>query len=218
MTPRQLVHASMTLDIFYSSTSEPIGTWLNLQGLMGSLFSPVGIFFVSPILLFSFLTFRAVKKEAGEEAILFALVAIVFWLFMSWTNLGGNAQRDFWIGGWASIARQMYIPSTLLVIFASVAIEKIKASYHLIGAWLISVAVIFSFLANLSYSIRHDLMVAYIKDVQSNSLLIWPSPVGTEIISLGILLISLVSPVYLLIDKHCLRRERTELRVSVKQT
>lgn len=206
MTPRQLVHASMTLDIFYSSTSEPIGTWLNLQGLMGSLFSPVGIFFVSPILLFSFLTFRAVKKEAGEEAILFALVAIVFWLFMSWTNLGGNAQRDFWIGGWASIARQMYIPSTLLVIFASVAIEKIKASYHLIGAWLISVAVIFSFLANLSYSIRHDLMVAYIKDVQSNSLLIWPSPVGTEIISLGILLISLVFPVYLLIDKHCLRR------------
>jgi hypothetical protein len=201
-TPRQLVHASMTLDIFYSSTSEPIGTWLNLQGIVGSLFSPVGIFFVSPILLFSFLTFRAVKKETGNEAILFALIAIVFWLFMSWTNLGGNAQRDFWIGGWASIARFMYIPSTLLVIFASVAIQKIKASYNLIGAWLISAAVVVSFLANLSYSIRHDLMVAYIKDVQNNSLLIWPSPISPEVISIFLLLASSAFPAYLFIDKR----------------
>jgi hypothetical protein len=95
----------------------------------------------------------------------------------------------------------MYIPSTLLVIFASVAIQKIKTSYHLIGAWLISVAVVVSFLANLSYSIRHDLMVAYIKDIQSNSLLIWPNPVSPEIISIGILLASLVFPAYLFIDK-----------------
>lgn len=201
-TPRQLVHSSMTLDIFYSSTSEPIGTWLNLQGIVGSLFSPVGIFFVSPILLFSFLSFRSVEKENNNEAIFFVSVIIVFWLFMSWTNLGGNAQRDFWIGGWASIARHMYIPSTLLVIFASTAFQKIKAGYNLIGAWLISLAVVTSFLANLSYSIRHDLMVAYIKDIQSSSLLIWPSPVSPEVISISIFLASMVFPAYLFIDKH----------------
>jgi hypothetical protein len=121
---------------------------------------------------------------------------------MSWANLGGNAQRDFWIGGWSSIARFMYIPSTLLVVFASVAIQKIKANYNLIGAWLISVAIVVSFLANLSYSIRHDLMVAYIKDVQSNSLLIWPSPIGPEVVSICILLASLAFPAYLFIDKR----------------
>jgi hypothetical protein len=144
------------------------------------------------------------KREADKEVILFAAVIVVFWLFMSWANLGGNAQRDFWIGGWASIARQMYIPSTLLVIFSVAAVQKIKNNYNLIGAWLISAAIAVSLLANLSYSIRHDLMVAYIEDVHSTSLLIWPFPVAPEIISIVILLVSLAFPAYLFVNSHCL--------------
>jgi hypothetical protein len=200
-TPRQIIHQSMSFDLFYTTAN---GTWLNVQGIVGSLFSPVGIFFISPILLAAFVAFKEFKKEFSDEAFLFAGVAIVFWLFMSWANLGGSIQRDFWVGGWASIARYMYIPSTLLVLLAVVVIRKVKASRNLAGVWLISIAIIISILANLSYSIRHDLMVGYIKDVQSTSLLIWPSQIGATQLAVLVSIIMLVSftyPVYLFFNK-----------------
>ncbi len=137
---------------------------------------------------------------------MFASVIIVFWVFMSWANLGGSIQRDFWVGGWASIARYMYIPSTLLVIFLGFAFTKIKASvYNLVAAGLISLAITVSFLANLSYSIRHDLMVGFIRNVNSSSLLIWPTPIGTtdmQFLVIGLILASLAYPAYLLLNKN----------------
>ena len=202
-TPRQIEHQSMTFEILFSA---PTGTWLNLEGIIGSLFSPVGIFFVSPILLVAFLAAKEFKNNYRNEVFMFASVIIVFWLFMSWANLGGSIQRDFWVGGWASIARYMYIPSTLLVIFLGFAFTKIKRSINnLIAAGLISLAITVSFLANLSYSIRHDLMVGFIQDVKSSSLLIWPTPIGTmdmQFLVIGLILASLAYPAYLLLNKN----------------
>jgi hypothetical protein len=202
-TPRQIEYHSMTFEILFSA---PTGTWLNLEGIVGSLFSPVGIFFVSPILLVAFLVVEEFKNNYRNEVFLFASVIIVFWVFISWANLGGSIQRDFWVGGWASIARYMYIPSTLLVIFVGFAITKIKTSIcNLIAAGLISLALTISFLANLSYSIRHDLMVGFIKDVNSTSLLIWPTPIGETdmpILSIVFILATLAYPTYLFINKN----------------
>jgi hypothetical protein len=200
-TPRQIIHQSMSFDLFYTTAN---GTWLNMQGIVGSLFSPVGIFFVSPILVAAFVAFMEFKKDFRNEAFFFAGVTVVFWLFMSWANLGGSIQRDFWVGGWASIARYMYIPSTLLVLLAVVVIPKVRASRNLVGAWLISLGIIVSVLANLSYSIRHDLMVGYIKDVQSTSLLIWPNQIeATQLMALSsvITLASLAYPALLFFNK-----------------
>jgi len=203
ITPRQIEHHSMTFEILFSA---PTGTWLNLEGIVGSLFSPVGIFFVSPILLVAVLATKEWKNNYRNEVFLFASVIIVFWLFMSWANLGGTIQRDFWVGGWASIARYMYIPSTLLVIFVGFVIPKIKASTcNLIAAGVISLATTVSFLANLSYSIRHDLMVGFINDVKSTSLLIWPTPIGeTEMLflAIGLIVASLAYPAYLFMNKQ----------------
>ena len=207
-TPRQLVHQSMAFDVLYTNTS---GTWFNLQGIVGSLFSPVGIFFVSPILLAVFLTFKDFKVNAKKEAFLFAAVIIAFWLFMSFANLGGGIQQDFWVGGWASIARYMYIPSTLLVIFAAVVIQKVKDNYSVLGASLLSFVLIISFLANLTYSIRHDLMMGWIKDVKSTALLIWPTALDTmqlEVFATVILLATFAYPIYMFINKPSLHNTK----------
>ncbi len=206
-THRQLIHHSMTFDVLYTTAD---GTWLNLEGIVGSLFSPVGIFFVSPILLAAFLSFNNFKKDFKDEAFLFSSIIIIFWLFMSFANLGGSIQRDFWIGGWASIARYMYIPSTLLAIFAGFAFLKIRASSGLVGAWLYSLGFIISFMANLSYSVRHDLMVGFFKDIKSTSLLIWPVPISAselELLLMVLLVVSLVFPAYLYIIKHSHNRK-----------
>lgn len=202
ITPRQIDYPSINFQILYPTLS---GTWLNLEGLMGSLFSPVGIFFVSPILFASLVTFSSFKSKAKDEAILFASITIVFWLFMSFANLGGNAGRDWWVGGWANIARYMYIPSTLLIIFASTVFEKINKMRSLLSAWIVSLMVIFSFLANLSYGIRHDLMVAHLSDFPSTSLLIWPYSLGSTelgVLSVTTILISLAYPIYLMINQR----------------
>jgi hypothetical protein len=204
-TPRQLIHHSMTFDVFYTTIS---GTWLNIDGIVGSLFSPVGIFFVSPILLATFFVFNKFKKDFNNEAFLFGSITLVVWVFMSFANLGGSIQRDFWIGGWASIARYMYIPSTLLSIFAGFSFLKIRTSSSLVGAWLISLSIIISFMANLSYSIRHDLMVGFFKDIKSTSLLIWPVPIDAselELLSMGLLVVSCAYPAYLYVTKHSLK-------------
>ncbi len=201
VTPRQIEHQSITFDLVYS---DPSGTWLNLQGIVGSLFSPVGIFFVSPLLLAAFATFKGFTDIAKKEAFLFLAVIISFWLFMSWANLGGSIQRDFWVGGWANIARYMYIPSTLLVILAAPVFTEV-GKRSLIGSWLVSVVAMVSVLANLSYSIRHDLMVGFIKDVKSTSLLVWPSQIdATElgVISTVAALASFVYPAYLYLNKQ----------------
>ncbi len=62
-----------------------------------------------------------------------------------------------------------------------------------------------SFLANLSYGIRHDFMVGFLKDFPSTSLLIWPYQMGSRelgIISIAIVLASLVYPAYLFKNKY----------------
>jgi len=197
ITPRQIVHPSINFDLLYVT---PGCTWLNFGGLFGSLFSPVGIFFVSPILFTSIIGFSTFKSKAKDETILIALIIVVFWVFISLANLGGNVGRDFWVGGWANIARYMYVPSSLLIIFASSIFEKINKTRNILGAWLVSLIVILSFLANLSYGVRHDFMVGFLKDFPSTSLLIWPyqlEPEGLIFLSLIILLGSLVYPLYL---------------------
>ncbi len=202
MTPRQFVHPSPSFQILYSTID---GTWLNVEGLIGSLFSPVGIFFVSPVLFASFIGLLNFKSKARDETILLCSIVIGFWLFISLLNLGGNAGRDFWVGGWANIARYMYIPSTILIILASIGLEKIRRTQNLIGAWIASLTIIFSFLANLSYGVHHDLMVGLLKDFPSTSLLIWPYTLGsTEMIFLALaaISVSLAYPVYLALNKR----------------
>lgn len=202
LTPRQIVHPSLDFQILYPTVD---GIWLNIEGLVGSLFSPVGIFFVSPVLFASFIAIFYFKSKAKNETILFSSIVIGFWLFISLLNLGGNTGRDFWVGGWANIARYMYIPSTIMIIFASIGLEKIRKTKNLIGAWLVSLAIILSFLANLSYGVRHDLMVGLLRDFRSTSLLIWPSTLGsTEMIFLAFTIIigSLAYPAYLALNKR----------------
>jgi hypothetical protein len=198
ITPRQVVHSSITFEIAYTT---PSGTWFNLEGLVGSLFSPVGIFFVSPILATSFIAFSSLRLKAGYETTLFISLILVFWLFMSFANLGGFAGRDFWVGGWANIARYMYIPSTILVIFTSEALGQILQKSKFIGAWIFSLLSIISFLANFSYEVHHDFMVGHLKDFISTSLLIWPYSLASNellLFSVIIVLSSLVYPSYLL--------------------
>jgi len=173
MTPRQVVHPSINFELLYLTTD---GTWLNLEGLFGSLFSPLGIFFVSPILFASPIGFFSLKSKAKDQTILLASLAIVFWFFTSFANLGGYAGRDFWVGGWTNIARYMYVPSSILILFTSESLETINRNRDLLGAWLISLLSVVSFLANFSYGVRHDLMVGRLSDFISNSLLIWPYP------------------------------------------
>ena len=202
LTPRQIVHPSLNFQILYPTLD---GTWLNIEGLVGSLFSPVGIFFVSPVLFASFIAIFYSKLKAKNETILLSSIVIGFWLFISLLNLGGNAGRDFWVGGWANIARYMYIPSTILIIFASIGLEKIRKTKNLIGVWLVSLAIILSFLANLSYGVRHDMMVGLLRDFRSTSLLIWPNTLGsTEMILLGFTIImgSLACPAYLALNRR----------------
>jgi hypothetical protein len=206
ITPRQIVHPSISFDLFYLTTGS---TWLNLGGLFGSLFSPVGIFFVSPILFTSLICFSTCKSKRKDETILLASIIIVFWLFISFANLGGNVGRDFWVGGWANIARYMYVPSTLLIIFVSGIFEKINKTRNLLGAWIVSLMIILSFLANLSYGVRHDFMVGFLKNFPSTSLLVWPyqlEPEALIFLTVIILFGSLVYPIYLFMNK------RTHLR------
>ena len=125
-----------------------------------------------------------------------ALLAILFWLFTSFMNLGGYAGRDFWVGGWANIARHMYLTSSILILFTTLAFKKINENRNLLSAWLISILAIFSVLANFSYGIRHDLMVAYLKDFISNSLLIWPYPLDVEELLLFFIFVFSASLVY----------------------
>ena len=189
MTPRQIVHPSINLEFIYSTTN---GTWLNLEGLYGSLFSTLGIFFLSPILFVSFIGFSSLRTKAKDETMLLTSLVIVFWLFTSLVNLGGYAGRDFWVGGWANIARYMYIPSSILILFASETFENINKNQKLFNAWLISASSIIGCLANFSYGVRHDLMVAHLKDFTSNSLIIWPFSLGNrELVFFSIIVISI---------------------------
>jgi len=197
MTPRQIVHPSIGFDLFYLTAGS---TWLNLGGVFGSLFSPVGIFFVSPILFASLISFPAFRSKQKNETILLASIVVVFWLFISFMNLGGNVGRDFWVGGWANIARYMYAPSTLLIIFAAGIFEKINEKRNLLGAWIVSLMIIVGILANLSYGVRHDLMVGLLKDYFSTSLLVWPyqlEPIELGFLTVATLLGSLAYPIYL---------------------
>ncbi len=197
MTPRQVGYSSINFQVLYTTEG---GAWLNLEGLVGTLFSPVGILFVSPILFASLLGFSSLRSRAKKESLLLASIIIVFWLFVSFANLGGVAGRDWWIGGWANIARYMYVPSALLSIFAAGVLESVIKKRSLLGAWLISLAMIFSFLANLSYGIRHDTMVGLAKDFVSTSLLIWPYQLESSelaFLTFSIILISLLFPIYL---------------------
>jgi hypothetical protein len=216
MTPRQIVHPSMGFDLLYPGTGF---TWLNLGGLFGSLFSPVGIFFVSPILVASLICFSTFKSKLKDETILLASIIIVSWLFFSFANLGGNVGRDFWVGGWANIARYMYIPSTLLIIFASGIFEKINQTRNLLGAWIVSLVIILSFLANLSYGVHHDLMVGLLKDVPSTSLLVWPyqlEPTELAILAVIILFGSFAYPICLFMNKRRhLRNEKKYAQPSI---
>lgn len=200
-TPRQLVHGSIGLDLFYLTTGS---TWLNLGGIFGSLFSPVGIFFVSPILFASLISFPAFVSRRKDETILLASIIVVFWLFISLLNLGGNVERDFWVGGWANIARYMYVPSTLLIILAAGIIGKINGKRSILGAWIVSLMIITGFLANLSYGVRHDLMVGLLKDFPSTSLLVWPyqlEPIELGLLTVFTLLLSMAYPFYILRKK-----------------
>ncbi len=197
ITPRQIFHQSISFEILYTTGT---GTWLNVEGLVGNLISPIGIFFVSPFLFASLLFFSSALREKKRELLFLASIIVEFWLFISFANLGGVAGRDFWVGGWANIARYMYIPTALIVIIATQSIEFILKRRSLLGAWLISVAVITSFLANLSYSIRHDTMVGLSKDIASTSLLVWPfqldlAPLG--ILTFAAVLVSLLLPIYI---------------------
>jgi hypothetical protein len=168
----------------------------------------------------AFLGFAALRLHAKDESTLFLSVILVFWLFMSLANLGGFAGRDFWVGGWANIARYMYIPSTLLVIFASDAVGQILKKRTVLGAWLVSLLGVLSGLANFSYGVRHDLMVGHVQDFISTSLLIWPYPLTShELVGFSLLLgvASLVYPFYRLV-KHIGKSTKIPRRVLRDRT
>jgi hypothetical protein len=204
MSPRQVVHASISFDFAHLTES---GMWLNCEGLFGSLFSPLGIFFVSPVLFASFAGFSSLRSRAEDVTMLLSSFAVCFWLFMSFMNLGGYAGRDFWVGGWANIARFMYVPSSILILFASETFEVINRHRNVLGAWFVSISCVISVLANFSYGVRHDLMVAHLKDYVSNNLVIWPYHLDSgELIFLLVITIlaTLVYPI-LLAMKHRVR-------------
>ncbi|GEM_PF-3349671 len=198
MTLRQYIYPSITFQVLYPT---PNGVWLNVEGLFGQLFSPAGIFFVSPILFASIFGVFTLRTKAKEETTFLALLAVVFWLFISFAAHPGNViGRDFWIGGWASTARYMYLPSAIVTIFASSIFEAVHRNRRVIAAWLLSLMTIISFLANMSYGIHHDLMTGKSEDFISKSLIIWPYHLtSTEmaILATAILLVSLAYPIFL---------------------
>jgi len=198
LTNRQCIYPSLTFQVLYPT---PNGVWFNVEGLFGQLFSPAGIFFVSPILFASLFGFFALKQKAKEETVLLALLAVAFWLFISFAAHPGDATgRDFWIGGWASTARYMYLPSAIVAIFASSTFETVHKNRRLIAAWLLSLMTIISFLANMSYGIHHDLMAGKSEEFISKSLIIWPYHLAsTELtaFTIAIPLISLAYPIFL---------------------
>jgi hypothetical protein len=201
MTPRQVEYPSMNFEFLYQSTG---GVLLNVEGLIGSLFSPVGIFFVSPILLASFIGFSSLNRKAKDETNILVLLIVIFWIFISFANLGGATGRDFWLGGWANIARYIFFSSSLLVVFTAEGIEKIGEHKSLLGAWIISLVTVLSVLANFTYGVRHDLMVAHLTDFTTNSLMIWPYPLGSSALTLFfivILSVSAIYPLYLIVKK-----------------
>ena len=199
MTLRQYIYPSITFQVLYPTSN---GVWFNLEGVFGQLFSPVGILFVSPILFASIFGFFILRSKAKEESMLLALLVVVFWLFVSFAAHPGNvAARDFWIGGWASIARYMYLPSAFLIIFVSGVFEIIHRNRRVVAAWLLSLAIIISFLANMSYGVHHDLMVGRSEQLGSNSLMIWPyqqTLIELVIFAMAILLVSLSYPIFLI--------------------
>jgi hypothetical protein len=199
MTLRQYIYPSITFQVLYPTSN---GVWLNLEGVFGQLFSPVGILFVSPILFASIFGFFVLKSKAKEESVFLALLVVVFWLFVSFAAAPGNVtMRDFWIGGWASIARYMYLPSAILVIFVSGIFETVHRNRRVLSAWLLSLAIIISFLANMSFGVHRDFMIGLSTQLGSNSLSIWPyqqTPVELAIFATAILLISLVYPLFLM--------------------
>jgi hypothetical protein len=200
MTLRQYIYPSISFQVLYTTTT-PNGVWFNLEGVFGQLFSPVGILFVSPILFASIFGFFILRSKAKEESMLLALLVVVFWLFVGFAAHPGNVTaRDFWIGGWASIARYMYLPSAILIIFVSSIFETIHRNRRIVAAWLFSLAIIISFLANMSYGIHHDLMVGHAEQLGSNSLMIWPykqTPIELAVFAMTILLVSLAYPISL---------------------
>jgi hypothetical protein len=209
MTPRQLVHSSIDFEVLYLTAG---GMGLNFGGLFGSLFSPIGIFFVSPILLAAFVGFLPLRQKARNETVLLVSLIIIFWLFNSFANLGGAAGRDFWVGGWANIARYMYLPSTLLVILAIEGVAKINRSRNLIGTWIISITTIISLLANFTYGVRHDLMVTHPQDFATNALMIWPhplAPLDLTLFSIAVFFASIIHPFYLIVKK--VQAQRSDL-------
>ncbi len=219
LTARQVEYPSMNFEFLYLNAG---GIWLNIEGLVGSLFSPVGIFFVSPILLTSFIGFSSLRRKAQDETTILVLLTMIFWIFISFANLGGATGRDWWLGGWANIARYMYLSSSLLVFFSSEGIEKISKTKNLLGAWFLSIAAVLSFLANFTYGVRHDLMIAHLKDFVSNSLIIWPYPLQSlelGLLSITIVLASLIYPLYLIIGRIHNRRVKDEesLRIFVER-
>jgi len=198
MTLRQYIYPSITFQVLYTTSN---GVWLNLEGVFGQLFSPVGVFFVSPILFASIFGYFILKSKVKEESLLLASLMVIFWLFISFAAHPGNVTaRDFWIGGWASIARYMYFPSAILVIFVSFLGETIHERRRVFVAWLFSLLVIISFLANMTYGIHHDLMIGNADQIESHSLLIWPYPqtqIELVLFAVVILLLSLVYPIFL---------------------
>ena len=201
MTARQVEYPSMNFEFLYLNTG---GIWLNIEGLVGSLFSPVGIFFVSPILLVSFIGFSSLNRKAKDETTLLVLLIMFFWIFISFANLGGATGRDFWLGGWTNIARYMYLSSSLLVVFAAEGIDKISKSKNLLGVWIISLVTLLSLLANFAYGVRHDFMVAHLTDFVSNSFMIWPYPLESSylgLFSIIIISVSIIYPLYLIINR-----------------
>ncbi len=198
MTARQVEYPSMNFEFIYLNNG---GILLNIEGLIGSLFSPVGIFFVSPVLLASLVGILSLRRKAKDEANILILLIVLFWIFISFANLGGATGRDFWLGGWANIARYIYISSSMLVIFAVEGIENICKSP--LGAWMISLITAISVFANFSYGVRHDLMVAHLTDFATNSLMIWPYPLnpqGLGLFSITIISVSIIYPLYLIIN------------------
>jgi hypothetical protein len=183
-----------------------MGVWFNLEGVFGQLFSPVGILFISPILFTAIFGFYYLKSKAKQETMFLFWLFIVLWLFTAFASHPGDVtQRDFWIGGWASIARYMYFPSAVLMIFVSGIFETIHKNRKVFAAWLVSFAIIISFMANLSCTINHTLMKGDWEELGSGSMMVLPFPftsegaaeIGANVFGIGLLLISLIYPAYL---------------------
>ncbi len=200
MTLRQYIYPSISFQVLYPTSN---GVWFNLEGVFGQLFSPVGILFVSPILFASIFGFFILRSKAKEETMLLASLVVVFWLFVSFAAHPGDVTaRDFWIGGWANIARYMYLPSAILIIFVSGIFETIHRNRRVLAAWLFSLAIIISFLGNMSYGVHHDFMIGRSEQLGSNSLIIWPyqqKPIELVVFAMAILLVSLAYPIFLIV-------------------